>query len=78
MSEPRRLRRGEGYGIRDDEASRSRCSRRSPQVPTETPLAKHTAPCRGLYLLQAIFFHCRLLRLIASVLQAVHPADNGQ
>ena len=29
MSEPCRLRRGEGYGVRDDEAPRSRCSRRS-------------------------------------------------
>ena len=29
MSEPCRLRRGEGYGVRDDEAPRSCCSRRS-------------------------------------------------
>ena len=27
MSEPCRLRQGEGYGVRDDEASRTRCSR---------------------------------------------------
>ena len=47
MSEPCRLRRGEGYGVRDDEAPRSRCPclpRHGRHVPIEVPLTK----ARGL------------------------------
>ena len=43
MSEPCRLRQDEGYGVRDDEAPRSRCSRCSRHgryVLIEVPLTK--------------------------------------
>ena len=47
MSEPCRLRRGEGYAVRDDEAPRPHCSCRSRHgryVRIEAPLTKARGP----------------------------------